>query len=157
MTLRRSARTHIWPLLLLLLAALFMRAAVPQGYMISSEAPGSLSITVCGSDLFWQKMAKQQPAPVSMDSMHGMHGSQHAGMDDGGHGASHGDGHDSEHGDSAPCAFAGFAGPASPPDLADDLPLPAPAVLAFAADREVLRLVAIPRALPPSRAPPLPA
>lgn len=38
----------------LLLAALAMRAVIPQGYMAESTSPGTLAVTVCHSGAVWQ-------------------------------------------------------------------------------------------------------
>lgn len=46
MTRVRRSRGLLW---LLLAAALFMRALVPQGYMAERTDAGAISVTVCGS------------------------------------------------------------------------------------------------------------
>lgn len=47
---------------MLLLAALAMRALIPQGYMAESTSPGTLTVTVCHSDAVWQiPVEKRKP------------------------------------------------------------------------------------------------
>ncbi len=85
--------------LMLLLAALLVRAAIPQGYMAESTAPGTLAITICHSDVLWQiPLRSAATRPDNRDR-----GSK-------------------KHGEPQPCAFA-VAGNATPP-TADILSLP---------------------------------
>jgi hypothetical protein len=50
----RAGRRRNGFALVLLLAALLVRGAIPQGYMAQSSEPGVLTVTICHSDAVWQ-------------------------------------------------------------------------------------------------------
>ncbi|WP_305095821.1 DUF2946 family protein [Croceibacterium aestuarii] len=121
--------------LMLLLAALLVRAAIPQGYMAESTAPGTLAITICHSGM----------APPALSEMHvDQHGRMnHDRM-----------GHDKKgHGEPQPCAFA-VAGHATPPPEIPFLPLSRVVAEAFTRSEAPFALASATRQLPPARAPP---
>ena len=111
--------------LMLLLAALLVRGAIPQGYMAESTAPGTLTVTICHSDAVVQiPLEPKREAPVkSVDP------------------------------EPQPCVFAG-QGAATPPVEAPALPLPAPIAEAFAQAEAPFALAQAARQLPPARGPP---
>ena len=81
--------------LVLLLAALLVRGAIPQGYMAESTAPGTLTVTICHSDAVVQIPLGKKGTPArSVDP------------------------------EPQPCVFSGY-GAAVPPAEAASLPLPA--------------------------------
>ena len=110
----------------LLLAALLVRAAIPQGYMAESTAPGTLTITICHSDAVWQ---------IPFEKREGQPGK-------------------SNHGEPQPCAFGALAGAATSPEDPALLPLPASVAEAFASNDAPFVLASAIRQLPPARAPP---
>lgn len=111
--------------LVLLLAALLVRAAIPQGYMAETTEAGALTVTICHSDAVWQiPMAENEGEPKrSADP------------------------------EPQPCVFAGF-GAAVPPAEPEALPLPASVAVAFAQAETPFALAQAARQLPPARAPP---
>ena len=60
MTSKRSSRTVLW---LLLAAALFMRAFLPQGYMPERTESGAITVRVCGSGHVLQIPTGKDEAP----------------------------------------------------------------------------------------------
>ena len=124
MTRVRSSRSMLW---LLLVAALFMRAFLPQGYMPERTDSGALTVRVCGSGHILQIPTSKREAPDTTERAE------------------------------PPCAFAGLGTPALPPPAVAELPAPAPVEHAFAhAGERVVRVVA-PLPHPPARGPPLSA
>ena len=121
----RTPRASLW---LLLVAALFMRAFVPQGYMAERADSGAIAVTLCGSDGVHLIPLKQGGNPEKER--------QRA---------------------EPPCAFAGLGAPAAPPPALPELPLPAPATLAHADHPATPEPFAPQRLHPPARGPPLPA
>jgi len=124
MTRVRQSRGVLW---LLLAAALFMRALMPQGYMAERTDGGAIAVKVCGSGHVLQIPVGRDETPDAADRAQ------------------------------PPCAFAGLGAPALPPPAFADLPAPAPveaAVLAAAPDAP---RVAAPLPHPPARGPPLAA
>lgn len=124
-TRARTRRASLW---LLLFAALFMRAFVPQDYMPERSDSGAITVAICGS------------------------GGVHVIPLDDGAGSER-----DEQRAAPPCAFAGLASPAAPPPAGPDLPLPAPVAVAYADHPAAAASFAAPRLLPPARGPPLPA
>ena len=119
----RRARRGI--ALMLLLAALLVRGAIPQGYMAESTAPGTLTVTICHSDAVVQiPLAGKREAPAK-----------------------------SADPEAQPCVFAGY-GMATPPADAPFPPLPAPAAGTFAMAEAPFALAHAARQLPPARGPP---
>lgn len=113
-------------IVLLLAAALFMRAVMPAGYMPERGNDGTIAISLCNSDGVLRIPVKD------------------AGPDD-----------DAEHRSAPPCAFAGLGDPlATPPEL-PQLALFEHFEHSFAAIAERLALSGHGRVLPPARAPPL--
>lgn len=125
----RRGRAAIW---LLLAAALFLRAAVPQGTMPDAGGGRFVAVPMCNSAALWHIPLGQAGEDSGEDSG----GDQPA---------------------AAPCAFAGLGSPAAPPPVLPDLPPPAIADHAFA--RVAVRAAppALPAPRPPARGPPLPA
>lgn len=110
--------------LVLLLAALLVRGAIPQGYMAESTAPGVLTVTICHSDAVVQIPIGKKDTPArSVDP------------------------------EPQPCVFSGY-GAAVPPAEAASLPLPAAVAEAFTQAQAPFALAAATRQLPPARAPP---
>ena len=124
MTRARSSRTALW---LLLAAALFMRAFLPQGYMAERTEQGAVTVRVCGS-------GHALPIPTGKDEAPAR--SERA---------------------EPPCAFAGLGTPALPPPAAADLPTPKRTEQAFAHAAEAVAPRAARLPHPPARGPPLAA
>ena len=120
----RSSRTVLW---LLLAAALFMRAFLPQGYMPERTESGAITVRVCGSGHILQIPTGKGEAPARSERAE------------------------------PPCAFAGIGTPALPPPAIAGIPALEPVQLAFAdASHSPLRIaIALPH--PPARGPPLAA
>ena len=114
--------------LVLLLAALLVRAAIPEGYMAETTDAGELRVAICHSDAVWQiPLAEKDGEPKrSADP------------------------------EPQPCVFAGY-GAAVPPAEAGTLPLPASVAAAFVQAETPFALAQAARQLPPARAPPVPA
>ena len=110
--------------LVLLLAALLVRGAIPQGYMAESTAPGVLTVTVCHSDAVVQIPLGAKDAPAK-----------------------------SADPEPQPCLFAGY-GPALPPAEGASPTLPAPVAEAFSRAEATFALAHAARQLPPARGPP---
>ena len=110
--------------LMLLLAALLVRGAIPQGYMAESIAPGTLTVTICHSDAVAQIPLQKRKAPAKPVDP-----------------------------EPQPCVFAGQSA-AIPPAEAPALPLPAPIAEAFARAEAPFALAHAARQLPPARGPP---
>lgn len=123
--MRRSRSTL--NIVLLLAAALFMRAVTPAGYMPERGADGGISIALCNSEDVLRIPMKD------------------AG-DDGGQ----------EHRSASPCIFADLASPAAPPPDAPQIVQYAAATFVFALPLQLVEVGANPRMLPPARAPPQP-
>jgi len=124
MTRVRSSRTVLW---LLLAAALFMRAFLPQGYMPERTASGAITVKVCGAGHVLQIPTGKGEAPDKSERAE------------------------------PPCAFAGLGAPALPPPAAIALPVPGPLEMAFAPAGLAAPSPAVPLAHPPARGPPLAA
>jgi len=123
-TSKRSSRTVLW---LLLAAALFMRAFLPQGYMPERTESGAITVRVCGSGHVLQIPTGKDEAPNKSERAE------------------------------PPCAFAGFGTPAvSPPAFAEP-PAPELAELAFVHAGQSVPPSATPLPHPPARGPPLAA
>lgn len=123
-----GARTHRASLWLLLAAALFMRAFVPQGYMAERSDSGTIAVTLCGSDGVHLIPLKQA-----------------------------GNSEQEQQRVEPPCAFAGLGTAALPPPGLPELPLPAAVETAYPADGIDVGYFVAPRLRPPVRGPPLPA
>jgi hypothetical protein len=111
--------------LVLLLAALVVRAAIPQGYMAQSTAPGTLTIAICHSDAVLQIPLKERgdaPAKPADPEPH-------------------------------PCVFAGH-GTATPPAEPPVLSLPRHAERGFPQTEAPFVLAQAARQRPPARGPP---
>lgn len=122
-----------WPnsrlnIMLLLFAALFMRAVMPAGYMPERSNDGTIAIALCNSDGVLRIPLKE------------------AGEDK-----------DAEHRSAPPCAFAGLGDPLNPPADFPQVAIFERYELSFAATIQRLELAGHTRVLPPARAPPLPA
>lgn len=124
--MRQLRRTSV-NLLLLLFAALFMRAAMPAGYMPEKSADGTIAIALCNSD-----GVLRIPLKDAGDT-------------------------DTEHRSAPPCAFAGLAGAATPPPDAPQIVHSPASQRVYATLPEPAVPVAAPRPLPPARGPPVPA
>ena len=111
--------------MLLLAAALLVRAVIPQGYMVESARPGGLTVTICHSDKVWQ---------IPLEKNHMKHGKQ-------------------SHGDPQPCAFAAM-GAATPPADVAMLPLPEAVAGSFVSNEASFALRNTERQRPPARGPP---
>mgnify|MGYP003109473100 CR=1 FL=1 len=112
--------------LLLIAAALLMRAVVPAGMMTGTDADGSITIEICNSDAQWHLPVK----------------SKHSGKSDTEMGAGH-------------CLFAGHAGgDAAPPLPVLALPFAVTTSL-FAGFATPAAAFQHARQLPPARAPPV--
>src|SRR6188768_2751395 len=94
----RSSRTILW---LLLAAALFMRAFLPQGYMPEQSEGGAITVRVCGAGHVVQIPTGKDGAPARSERAE------------------------------PPCAFAGLGTPALPPSAAAELPAAEPVEQAF--------------------------
>lgn len=110
--------------LMLLLAALLVRGAIPQGYMAESTAPGVLTVTICHSDAVLQIPLGKTDAPSK-----------------------------SADPEPQPCVFAGY-GPALAAAETANLPLPAAVAEAFTLSEAPFALAQAARQLPPARGPP---
>jgi hypothetical protein len=114
--------------MLLLAAALFMRAVMPAGYMPERSADGTIAIALCNSE-----------------------GVIHIPLK----GA--GEEEDAEHRSAPPCAFSGLGDPVNtPPDL-PQIAIYEAYEPGFAAVSQRLYLTGNSRVLPPARGPPVPA
>jgi len=117
----RTSRTVLW---LLLAAALFVRAFVPQGYMPEHTAAGAIAVKVCGSGHLLQIPTGKDDAPRNAERAE------------------------------PPCAFAGLGTPSLPPFGADPLPAPEPVAAGFARAAAPAMPMTSARLLPPARGPP---
>lgn len=113
--------------MLLVMAALFIRAAVPQGYMAQQASGGGIEISICNSDEAWTIPMKDDGA------------------------GKHGDGKDA----GAACVFAGHHAPLVPADANLSLPLPQLAQARYDGVRQRALSPTSPSSLPPSTGPPL--
>jgi hypothetical protein len=110
--------------MLLIAAALLLRAALPQGWMLETDGAGDVTIAMCNSDM-----------TVTIPFKPG-----HAPKEDGDEGG--------------PCAFAGHQTAATPPDGLVPLPLPLLAPAAYDATRAQALSPESPHYLPPATGPP---
>lgn len=124
MTWVRRSSGLLW---LLLAAALFMRAVVPQGFMAEADAAGSVTVKVCGAGHLVE-------IPLGGDE--GPRGDERA---------------------QQPCAFAGLGAPALPPPPSGDLTVPGIAAIAYATLPAAFPHPVSPPRRPPVRGPPLAA
>lgn len=111
--------------MMLLVAALLVRAVIPQGYMVESTRPGVLTVTICHSDKVWQ---------IPFKKHHMGHGKP-------------------SHGDPQPCAFAAM-GTAPAPAEAPQIALQPQAVEQFFRNEAPFALRNTERQRPPARGPP---
>jgi len=137
MRFRLRGGAAIW---LLLAATLFLRSFVPQGYMPDRAPDGAIFLRLC--DSIGTKLVR-----LGLDA--GRHDRREHRHD---RGHEKGEQHASQ-----PCAFAGLTGPTAPPPPVPAIRPPAGAALLFEPGRAAEPGVAMPRPLPPARAPPLPA
>ena len=114
--------------LLLIAAALLLRAAVPAGWMAGTDGAGQITITMCNSGATIAIPMKPGHKPPATDEQ----------ADTGG----------------KACAFAGHGSAATPPDGLAPLPLPQLAAAAYDATREQALSPDSPRVLPPATGPP---
>lgn len=114
--------------LLLIAAALLLRAGVPQGWMAGQGADGGIAITMCNSSAKVVIPMKPGHVPQGQDE-------------------------DADLSAKA-CAFAGHHAAATPPDGIAPLPLPQLAAAAYDATREQALSPDGPRLLPPATGPP---
>lgn len=121
MTRRGSHPTILW---LLLAAALFMRAFLPQGYMPEQTADGAITVRVCGAGHVLQIPTGPAEAPGKAERAE------------------------------PPCAFAGLGTPALPPPAPTELRAPEPTEPAFVPARLAALQPDAGRLLPPARGPP---
>jgi len=121
--------THARPLLwILLAAALFMRAFVPQGYMPERSGDGAIAVAMCSSGgVHLIPLGDEESAPEN----------ERKPADQ-------------------PCAFAGLGSAALPPALPAPVPAIASAVAYFGPSGPA-EATSAPRLRPPARGPPLPA
>jgi len=124
MTRARTSRTVLW---LLLAAALFMRAFLPQGFMPERTDDGTITVRVCGSGHVLQIPAGKDEAPPESERAE------------------------------PPCAFAGLGTPLLPPPFVADIPGPGPTEQQFVPTGETGPQVAVRLTHPPARGPPLAA
>jgi len=124
-TRARSPRATLW---LLLAAALFVRAFVPQGYMAERSADGSIAVTLCASGgIHVVPLKKRDPGSGAAERAE------------------------------PSCAFAGLGSPAlSPRAMPAIAPVAQAQAVWSVLPGEGARIVAQ-RVRPPARAPPLPA
>jgi hypothetical protein len=122
MTRDRHSSACVW---LLLAAALFMRAVLPQGYMPARTDHGTITVRVCGSS--------GHVLQIPTGTREAPRGSARA---------------------EPPCAFAGLGAPALPPPAVADLIVSKPLELAFAGTAEAALRLTAPLAHPPARGPP---
>lgn len=109
---------------LLLAAALFMRAVMPQGYMAERDGAGTITVKVCGSGHVLQIPFGKGDTPDAGDRAQ------------------------------PPCAFAGLGTPALPQPAITEFPVPATVEVAYIrAGPDAPRIAArLPQ--PPARGPP---
>lgn len=122
MTSLRPSRATLW---LLLVAALFMHAVMPQGYMTERNNAGAITVQVCGSGHLVEIPLGKGDVPGADDRV------------------------------PAPCAFAGLGTPALPPPAIAEISPPAPVESVFAEAGQPAPVPASPRFYPPARGPPL--
>lgn len=146
-------------LAVLILAALFMRALVPQGYMPDASSDHIFAIKPCPIQAGELSHDDHSSHDMAMDmdmsdhsahADHSMHGAQ-AAMADQSHSAED----HSDHQAPAPCSFAGFALAAMAGDDLIALPRIYPAVQHYDRDRSDIIILARRRTLPPARGPPV--
>ncbi len=114
-------RPFLW---VLLAAALFVRAFVPQGYMPERAADSTITVAICGSEGHWAIPAgKSAPAPEEARA-------------------------------DPPCAFAGIGTPALPPGPALEVPTLALGAAHYPGPSRIVGAVGAEVLLPPVRGPP---
>ncbi|MBN8806673.1 MAG: hypothetical protein J0I47_00325 [Sphingomonas sp.] len=130
-----SLRRYVW--LVLLIAALSVRALTPQGYMTMAAANGGIALMPCDGAM---------PAPTTSGQPMAM---PMAGHHDGNH-------HKQDHGSRAdhPCAFAGIAALDMAPPLAIAIPLRRDTAPALAATLAMLPGRGLAAPPPPATGPP---
>lgn len=117
-------RPFLW---VLLAAALFARAFVPQGYMPERAADSTITVAICGSEGHWAiPLGKDAPEPEEPRA-------------------------------DPPCAFAGLGTPALPPTSAGLAPPLVAAAVPHAVLSAVPAAGRADGVLPPARGPPLTA
>ena len=121
----RLRQSYSW-YLLLIAAALVMRALVPAGMMTAASADGGITVEICNSDVQWHLPTK----------------AKHPGKSS----AENGSGH---------CLFAGHAGGDTPPEPAGDVAAPFASTARFAGFVTPAAARSHARQLPPARAPPV--
>ena len=129
-SLTRVLVTRRAPILLyvLLAAALFMRAFVPQGYMPERSGDGAIAVAMCASGgVHLIPLKDEGSAPADRAKRAG-----------------------------EPCAFAGLGHAVPPPAVAEPAP-PIASTLAPFAGFAAAGPAGAPRLRPPARGPPLPA
>lgn len=117
-------RPFLW---LLLVAALFVRAFVPQGYMPERTAESTISVAICGSGGHWAiPLGHDENAPEEKRA-------------------------------EPPCAFAGLGAPALPPAPVPTLSAFPPAETPYFTVSNPVGVIGAGLVLPPARGPPIPA
>ena len=124
MTRVRQPRAFLW---LLLVAALFMRAFVPQGYMPARSDSGAVTVRVCGSGHVLQIPIGNDKAPRPNERAE------------------------------PPCAFAGLGTPVLPPPGPDEWLAPATVEQLLDRAGGTAPIVAVRLAHQPARGPPVAA
>jgi hypothetical protein len=124
MTRVRHPHAFVW---LLLAAALFMRAFLPQGYMPVRSDDGAITVTVCGAGHVLRIPTGRGEAPQRNERAE------------------------------PPCAFAGLGSPALPAPARAELVAPEPVKPAIAVAPEAAPGPAAALFRPPVRGPPLAA
>lgn len=124
MTRVRHPRAFLW---LLLAAALFMRAFLPQGYMPEQTESGAITVKVCGSGHVLQIPTGKGETPRESERAE------------------------------PPCAFAGLGTPALPPPAAAGLPAAESVEQAFVQAGQTAPAPITPLPHQPARGPPLAA
>lgn len=124
MTWVRRSPGLLW---LLLAAALFMRAVVPQGFMAEADAAGSVTVKVCGAGHLVEIPVGEDESPRG-----GPRAQQ-------------------------PCAFAGLGAPALPPPPSGELAVPGIVAIAYGSPPTVFPHAVSAPHRPPVRGPPLAA
>ena len=142
-----AIRHRHWLIWSVLALAFAVRALVPAGWMPADLAQGSV-LMPCPTDPAMGRIFGDVVRPRQLGDQRAHH-AHHAGH------SSDGDSFDPH--DAPPCAFTALAGHAPDPPFAQLPPPPLPEGQAAIPLRAPLILQRIARALPPSRAPPLPA
>ena len=117
-------RPFLW---LLLVATLFVRAFVPQGYMAERSADSTFAVAICGADGHWT---------IAIDPDESAPNEQRA---------------------DPPCAFAGLGTPALPPAPPMGMSAFTASAVAYFVPSIVFESLDTDVHLPPARGPPYPA